>query len=78
MLTFVINCILKTFSFHLSPPVPIDFDYLKTAILSEVFVNNKNLTFLTFLYKNWHEASSKFRQKIKLPPVGIELKTDHH
>ena len=70
MLTFVINCILKTFSFHLSPPVPIDFDYLKTAILSEVFVNNKNLTFLTFLYKNWHEASYKFSAKNKVASSG--------
>ena len=42
----------------------------------EVFVNNTNLTFLTFLYKK--KLVSKFQQKIKLPPVGIELTTDHH
>ena len=37
----------------------------------EVFVNNTNLTFLSFLYKISIEVS----QKIKLPPVGLELTT---
>ena len=41
----------------------------------EVFVNNINLT---FLYKIGIECFKKFQQKIKLPPVGIELTTDHH
>ena len=39
--------------------------------LCEVFVNNINLTFLSVLYKISMEVS----QKIKLPPVGIELTT---
>ena len=42
--------------------------------LFEVFANNSNLT---FLYKIDIEGFSK-EQKIKLPPVGIELTTDHH
>ena len=36
--------------------------------LFEVFVNNTNLTFLSFLYKINIEVS----KKIKLPPVGFE------
>ena len=39
----------------------------------EVFVNNTNLTFLTFVYKISIELSLKI---IKLPPVGLELTTD--
>ena len=40
--------------------------------LFEVFVNNTNLTSLTFLYKisNWG-----ILKKIKLPPVGLQLST---
>ena len=38
----------------------------------ECFVNNTNLTFLVFLYKTDNKALN-FQQKIKLPPVGIEL-----
>ena len=40
----------------------------------EVFANNTNLT---FLYKIDIEGFAK-EYKIKLPPVGIELTTDHH
>ena len=37
----------------------------------EVFVNNTNLTFLSFLYK----ISIKVSEKNKVPPVGFELTT---
>ena len=39
----------------------------------KIFANNTNLTFLSFLYKINIEVSYK-----KLPPVGIELTTDHY
>ena len=45
---------------------------LSTVI--EFFLNNTNLTFLVFLYKIDNRVL-KFQQKIKLPPVGIELTT---
>ena len=45
-----------------------------TAFVVEVFANNTNLT---FLYQSDIEEFSK-EQKLKLPPVGIELTTDHY
>ena len=42
----------------------------------EVFTNNTNLT---FLYKIDIGGFLKdFKQKLKLPPFGIELRTDCH
>ena len=41
----------------------------------KVFVFNTNLAFLTFLHKIDNKGFKKFLQKIKLPPVGIELTT---
>ena len=37
--------------------------------------HNTILAFLTFLYKIDIEGFKKFQQKIKLPPMGIELTT---
>ena len=41
-------------------------------LLSKIDIN---LAFLTFLYKIGIKGFKKFQQKIKLSPVGIELKT---
>ena len=43
--------------------------------LLEVFVFNRNLVLLTFLYKTDIDNFKKFHQKIELPPVGIKLTT---
>ena len=40
----------------------------------EFFLNNTNLTFLAFLYKIDIKGVQN-QQKIKLPPLGIELTT---
>ena len=49
-----------------------------TELHCNIFVNNTNSTFLTFLSENWQSCLKKFQQKIKLLPVEIELTTDHH
>ena len=51
-----------------------DVSEIRRAYNRGFFVNDTNLTFLTFLYK----ISIDVFKKIKLPPVGIELTTDHH
>ena len=42
--------------------------------LLEFFLNNTNLTFLAFSYKIYIKGVQN-QQKIKLPPLGIELTT---
>ena len=44
---------------------------MRVSVTIEVFANNTNLTLTLRDFK-------RSEQKIKLPPVGIELTTEHH